>query len=108
MYEGITTDDLYPYIDEQHDECLYEKERDKVFDIDMFKVYEYMTNEDLKRLACRGAVSVNVRINDCIKNYESGVIYDGDNSCDCSQMLTTNHAVAIVGFGVDFKNTQCK
>lgn len=43
-----------------------------------------MTNDDLKRLACRGVVSVGMRINTCIKNYESGIIYDGDASCGCS------------------------
>jgi hypothetical protein len=49
-----------------------------VFQIDNFKAYERMDNEDLEKLVCQGAVSVSFRINDCIKNYQGGIIYDGD------------------------------
>jgi C1A family cysteine protease len=67
-----------------------------------------MTNEDLMRLSCKGVVSVGIRINNCIKNYQSGILYDGDGSCGCSQPQSTNHAAAIVGFGRDHKNEVCK
>lgn len=44
-----------------------------------------------------------MRINDCIKNYAGGIIWDGDENatCGCSNVGGTNHAVAIVGFGTD-------
>eukprot|EP00349_Pseudokeronopsis_sp_Brazil_P001464 CAMPEP_0202961830 /NCGR_PEP_ID=MMETSP1396-20130829/5916_1 /ASSEMBLY_ACC=CAM_ASM_000872 /TAXON_ID= /ORGANISM="Pseudokeronopsis sp., Strain Brazil" /LENGTH=74 /DNA_ID=CAMNT_0049681961 /DNA_START=833 /DNA_END=1057 /DNA_ORIENTATION=+ len=74
----------------------------------MFKAYEYLQNSDLRRLACKGVLAVNVRINDCIKNYQSGVIFDGDGSCGCSNYQVTNHAVALVGLGVDFRNEHCQ
>ena len=49
-------------------------------------------------------------MNDCIKNYQSGVIYDGPGGvCGCSSVPSTNHAALIVGFGVDnFSNPKCK
>ena len=62
----------------------------------------------MKRLTCRGAVSVGIRINSCIKNYKSGIIFDGDAQCGCSYPLSTNHAVAIVGFGGDLENEKCQ
>ena len=65
-------------------------------------------NEDLALLVCQGAVSTGFFINDCIKNYESGILTDFNNECGCSELKTTNHAVAIVGFGVDGLNTVCK
>lgn len=49
-----------------------------------------------------------MRINDCIKNYQSGIIYDGDNSCRCSEIQTVNHAATIVGFGIDEFSEPCK
>lgn len=68
-----------------------------------------MIDADLEKLVCQGTVSVSMRINDCIKNYQSGVIYDGGNSttCGCSAIGGTNHAVAIVGFGVDPTSEPC-
>jgi hypothetical protein len=45
-----------------------------------------MNNEDLERLACHGVVSVGIRINDCTKNYVSGIMYDGDDSCGCTKI----------------------
>jgi len=80
----------------------------KAFELDDFKIFEYPLNEDLAMLVCQGAVSVSFYINDCIKNYESGIITDFDDECGCSKLLTTNHAVAIVGFGVDGLSTNCK
>jgi hypothetical protein len=59
----------------------------------------------MEKLVCHGTVSVSIRINDCIKNYKSGVIYDGDGKCGCSKVKSGNHAVSIVGFGTDVKNT---
>lgn len=85
MYHGLTTAEKYPYLNKQNEKCSYNVDTDQDFTIDAYKVYEYMTNEDLMRLACRGVVSVGIRINNCIKNYESGVLYDGDGVCGCSQ-----------------------
>ena len=79
-----------------------------VYKIDHFKAYERMINEDLEKLVCSGVVSVSIRINECIKNYKSGIIYDGDGKCGCSKILSTNHAVALVGFGRDETNTVCQ
>lgn len=73
----------------------------KAFELDDFKIFEYPLNQDLAMLVCQGSVSVSFYINDCIKNYESGIITDFNGECGCSELLTTNHAVAIVGFGVD-------
>ena len=101
MYHGLTSAEKYPYQDKKNDECLYDEKEDKIFSLDFFKAYEYVTIEDLKRLSCHGAVAVNVRINDCIKNYKSGIIFDGDKSCGCSAPLSTNHAAVVVGFGRD-------
>jgi hypothetical protein len=66
-------------------------------------VYENMNNADLERLVCHGVISVSMRINDCIKNYKGGIITDKDGVCGCSKQASTNHAVAIVGFGRDFE-----
>ena len=80
-----------------------------VFKIDSFKVWERPTNADIEKLVCQGAVSVSMRINDCIKNYQSGIIYDGGNStCGCSKFGGTNHAVSIVGYGTDHTNLVCQ
>lgn len=79
------------------------------FKIDAFKAWERPTTADMEKLVCQGAVSVSIRINDCIKNYQSGIIYDGENStCGCSSIGGTNHAVALVGFGTDPENTECQ
>ena len=43
--------------------------------------------------------SVNFFMNDCIKNYSSGVLTDNNDECGCSKDLAINHAVTIVGFG---------
>ena len=61
-----------------------------------------MNNRDLSRLVCGGVVTVSMRINNCIKNYESGIIDDREGACGCSWPQMTNHAVAIVGFGEDY------
>jgi KDEL-tailed cysteine endopeptidase len=39
-------------------------------------------------------------INNCIKNYKSGVVTDFKGECGCTG-LRQNHAVTIVGFGQD-------
>lgn len=62
----------------------------------------------MEKLLCQGVVSVSIRINDCIKHYKSGVLYDGDGSCGCTKVSSTNHAVALVGFGVDESNLVCQ
>ena len=62
----------------------------------------------MRRLVCLGAVSVPFFMNDCIKNYESGILTDNNNECGCSKDLGINHAVAIVGFGQDPNNLGCK
>lgn len=79
----------------------------KAFQLDAFKVYEYPLNEDLAKLVCQGSVSVSFYINDCIKNYKSGIITDFEDECGCSSLKTSNHAVAIVGFGVDGFGKKC-
>ncbi len=63
-----------------------------------FKIFEQIRNDDLKTLACQGAISVYFHINDCIKNYSGGIITDFHKECDCSGQ-GPNHAVTIVGFG---------
>ena len=78
------------------------------YQLEEFKVFEYPLNEDLARLVCQGTVSVSFYINDCIKNYSSGIITDFDNECGCTELKTSNHAVAIVGFGVDGLGKKCK
>ena len=50
-------------------DCYYKEATDKVYWIDHYKVYEYMTNKDLEKLVCHGTISVSIRINDCLKNY---------------------------------------
>jgi C1A family cysteine protease len=64
----------------------------------------------MEKLVCQGAVSTSIRINDCIKNYAGGIIWDGDENatCGCSNVGGTNHAVAIVGYGVDHSNEICR
>mmetsp|Transcript_55840 Transcript_55840/g.76959 ORF Transcript_55840/g.76959 Transcript_55840/m.76959 type:complete len:97 (+) Transcript_55840:872-1162(+) len=50
-------------------------------------------------------------MNDCIKNYESGIITDTNGECGCSHTRGTNHAVTIVGVGQDFsirRGTECR
>mmetsp|Transcript_11871 Transcript_11871/g.20082 ORF Transcript_11871/g.20082 Transcript_11871/m.20082 type:complete len:109 (-) Transcript_11871:62-388(-) len=42
-----------------------------------------------------------MQINACIKHYVSGIIDDREGACDCSTRAGPNHAVALVGFGVD-------
>jgi hypothetical protein len=71
-----------------------------VFKTGGFKAYERVTNTDLEKLVCQGTVSVSIRINNCLKSYKSGILYDGDGKCGCTSTVGgTNHAVAIVGFG---------
>jgi hypothetical protein len=60
-----------------------------------------MLNSDLEKLVCHGPVTVSIRINDCIKNYKSGIISDNNGQCGCSYPEMTNHAVNIVGWGQD-------
>jgi hypothetical protein len=65
-----------------------------------FKAYERITNADLEKLVCYGTVSVSIRINNCLKAYKGGILYDGDGKCGCTSSVGgTNHAVAIVGYG---------
>ena len=80
----------------------------KAFQIEDFKIFAYPLKEDLAKLVCHGAVSAGFFMNDCIKNYSSGILTDFNGECGCSHLQTTNHAVAIVGFGVDGLNEQCK
>lgn len=105
--EGLTTAAKYPYKNKQ-DECSYNAATDQVFKIDSFKAWERPTTEDMEKLVCQGTVSVSIRINDCIKLYKSGIIYDGDSVCGCGNIGGTNHAVAIVGYGVEHENEVCK
>ena len=80
----------------------------KAFELEEFKIFEYPLGLDLAKLVCQGAVSSNFFINDCIKNYKSGIITDANGECGCSKTFTSNHAVTIVGFGVDGLARGCK
>lgn len=71
-----------------------------MFQIGSFKGYELPLTSDIEKLVCLGSVAVSIRINDCIKNYKSGIITEGPKmACGCSSIGGTNHAVAIVGYG---------
>eukprot|EP00347_Sterkiella_histriomuscorum_P022988 403336383 len=107
LQEGATLASNYPYQNKQN-YCTYKKETDNFYQISAFKAFEKINNADLEKLVCQGTVSISIRINDCIKNYKSGVLYDGDGSCGCSKIKSTNHAVAIVGFGRDEENPVCQ
>ena len=96
----------YPYENRQG-ECRYTESEHKVYLGEDFKAYEAVSNREMEKLVCHGTVSVSIRINDCIKNYKSGIIYDGDGKCGCSRVKSGNHAVSIVGFGTDITNTSC-
>lgn len=61
-----------------------------------------MIARDLEKLLCNGVVAVPMRINACIKHYTHGIIDDRNNECGCSRLSGPNHAVALVGFGIDF------
>ena len=98
----------YPYKNKQQ-ECSYNATTDQVFKIDTFKAWERARTVDIEKLVCQGTVSVSIRINKCVKNYKSGIIYDNDKSCGCTFYGGgTNHAVAIVGYGTDKTNTMCQ
>jgi len=56
--------------------CEYDPETMKEVGISDFKIFERLLNEDLKRLTCQGALSTYFYINECIKNYSSGIITD--------------------------------
>ena len=47
-------------------------------------------------------------MNDCIKNYKSGILTDANDECGCTKTLSINHAVTIVGFGQDPTSYGCK
>ncbi|CDW81043.1 cysteine protease [Stylonychia lemnae] len=107
MTEGLTLAQYYPYKNRQG-ECQYNAQENKTYQIDAFKVYEKINNEDMEKLVCQGTVSISIRINDCIKSYKSGILHDNDGSCGCSKVKSGNHAVAIVGFGTDENAVGCK
>ena len=67
-----------------------------------------MLRRDLWKLVCSNPVAVSIRINDCIKQYSSGVITDFDNECGCTSNPYTNHAVTIVGYGRDYDVPHCE
>lgn len=107
---GVTTVDNYPSVQGGvKEDCRYDKKKQMMFKIDGFKAWERITNSDLETLACQGPVSVSLRINDCVKDYVSGIIFDGPgSSCGCSSVPSANHAAVIVGFGVDRFASVCK
>ena len=94
---GITLSENYPYIDKLKP-CSYD-ESTKAYQLDDFKIFSNVLNKDMRKLVCQGAVSVNFFMNDCIKQYASGVLTDNNDECGCSKDLAINHAVTIVGFG---------
>lgn len=104
---GLALEKDYPYKDRLR-ECTYSQEDMKSVEIGDFKVFQRINNTDLKHLVCLGAVSVPFYINDCIKNYASGIITDTHNECGCTRPETWNHAVTIVGYGQDPTFVQCK
>ena len=73
----------------------------KAYELEEFKLFERVVNTDMKTLVCQGAISVPFYVNDCIKNYASGIITDNHGECGCSKSLSFNHAVTVVGFGQD-------
>lgn len=73
----------YPYID-SYATCKYDEATMKAVEVDEFKIFKYPLGRDLALMVCQGAVSVNFFINDCIKNYESGIITDTNGECGCS------------------------
>lgn len=100
---GLTYAKDYPYMNEIG-ECTYDQSQNK-FQIDGFKAYNHLIQHDLEKLACKGVVAVPMRINRCIKHYVSGIIDDRKGHCGCSTKGGPNHAVALVGFGIDFSIT---
>ena len=103
---GLTLSSVYPYKNKMRS-CEYDSETMKVVSIADFKIFERLINDDLKKLTCQGALSAYFYINDCIKNYSSGIITDFNRECECSGK-GANHAVTIVGFGQDGLQTHCK
>ena len=104
---GLAKFSDYPYKD-KFGACRYKAKHMKAFELEEFKIFEYPLGLDLAKLVCQGAVSSNFFINDCIKNYESGIITDTNGECGCSRTFSSNHAVTIVGFGVDGLAKSCK
>lgn len=104
---GLALAKDYPYVNKLRT-CSYYPEAMKSVGITDFKVFQRITNEDMKHLVCQGAVSVPFYINDCIKNYTGGIITDSYNECGCTKPQTFNHAVTVVGYGQDPSFTQCK
>ncbi|TNV77595.1 hypothetical protein FGO68_gene1842 [Halteria grandinella] len=101
---GIAFEGNYPLVSDDYGklDCKYDATTENAFQITSFKAYERVTTTDLETLVCQGPVSISLRINDCIKNYHSGIIFDGPGSdCGCSDIPSTNHAAVIVGFGSD-------
>ena len=82
-------------------ECTYDQST-MVFKPDGYKAYNHLTKKDLEKLSCEGVVAVGMRINLCIKHYQTGIIDDRKGDCGCSHYPGPNHAVALVGFGTDF------
>ena len=104
---GLANTSDYPYEDKLGS-CRYDTDSMQAFKVEEFKIFSYPLNTDLKKLVCQGSVSTGFFINECIKNYAGGIIKDNEGQCGCSDLQTTNHAVAIVGFGVDGMAKQCK
>lgn len=106
--KGVTLSKDYPYIDKMED-CKFDREKDlKAYQVNEFKIFDYPLNKDLQTLVCQGALASEFFINDCIKNYAGGIITDGNGECGCSDLETSNHALAIVGFGKDTMAKGCK
>jgi hypothetical protein len=83
-------------------DCVYEERHQGIFYIGGFKAFERMLIPDLEKLVCNSPVSVSLRVNQCLKDYQSGIIFDGDGSaCGCSDLQLVNHSAVLVGFGID-------
>lgn len=93
---GIQSEYSYPYKRERGP-CHFNKKK-SIVSIKGIVNIKRNDEESLKDAVLNiGPIAVSILVTDNFKNYKSGVFYD----TECIKNKQTNHAVLIVGFGID-------
>ncbi|KAK6620832.1 hypothetical protein RUM43_011128 [Polyplax serrata] len=98
--KGLNNETVYPY-EGKDGKCRYKPEQSIVTMKDYVKVTPFDENE-LKLAVATGPVSASFNTNpDSFKMYKSGIYEDVE--CNANSL---NHAMAVVGYGVDYKTNK--
>jgi len=98
--EGITYEANFPYTETDPGSCTHQN--DPVVTFNQWGRIDPNNDTEIQRaISSYGVIAVAVNVTDEFGNYAGGIFSDSQTDCPDGAYTTTNHAVALVGWGTD-------